>query len=258
MPTQEERTEARQRAKAAARAALRDPIAAELPVEVRAGLEGQESGVLGAGPGSGGIISDPEIRYLVIQYRCLGLSSRRVAKRLGIHHSTVSRFVKTPGYLAEFERRRGEITARIEENTRSMLQEIVIEAIQGKISDMRKSKNAFLRNKIRNELIALWREVSPTAGKGTTADRLRGVYERAISRKLENGTTVTEKYRLSGQATPSAPDSWPAPADDTAGGGPGAPADDSPSPAGGAQRPPALAGEVGGAGGDGGDSEGGV
>jgi len=187
-------------------------------------------GVLGAAEESGALPDPGEVAHLPLSRNasgaqfmlmqdqalrdklCLlvfcGLSQRRIAERLGVDKNTVLRAIKSEEFQVEYARQRDVLLAKVNDHVIARLDEIALECLELKISILRasggmaKRVKPHLQNQVANELLELWNNTKRDRKGGGLPDEFKAVWERAMQRRLPDGSTVTEKVTFSGSPGP--------------------------------------------------------
>ena len=175
-----------------------------------------------------GLMLDESLRDKLCMLVFVGLSQREIARRLGVDKNTVMRTIKSEAFQVEYARQRDILLAKVNEHIVMRLDEIALECVELKIDIMRASGRYAkrvkppLQNQVANELLELWSNAKRNAKGGGLPDEFKAIWERAIKRKQADGTTITERVRLTGPPAPTpagfaGAGGW----DDAAGGGSG-------------------------------------
>lgn len=186
----------------------------------------------------------------------LGYSNFRAAETLGVSHDMVDKLVVKPEFRDYYRQKMEIFINGVGEEMRTLVLEVMGEAIVGKVDDMRdKRTKPALRNQIRNELIELGRDLLKGKATGGADAALKAMYEKAIKRRNPDGSETTETYRVSGPPLANAPAGWPS---EQAAGGEVAEAEYRSGTEGGSIGPGEAANSAGSVGGNSRDGESGV
>lgn len=159
-------------------------------------LPGRESDPSGGGAS---VFSNPLTVKALCMMRFRGISFRKCAKALQTSHTSVERFLRSDRFKRIYEEERTLLLARVDDFAREQLQEVLLKAIQFKVS--------LLEGKIGNKVVPLrlrdkaasdlyeWGKEAVKSGRAGFSDVLKRTYEKAVARRLglAEGSRIARK-----------------------------------------------------------------
>lgn len=137
----------------------------------------------------------------VVWLKMCAWPNEHIARKVGLHHDAVNRYVNSPHFATLYEQKKGEFLGRVLEEMQGRLLEVGLEALQTRVELMRKAKSLWLRDKIAKDMLELAIEIGKARGpSGEVAEKLVAVIERIKKRKMADGSTEIEKIRVTGGA----------------------------------------------------------
>lgn len=128
-------------------------------------------------------------------YSFSGMSTREIADHMAIDRRLIKRVMLDPRYAQAYDLFKREIVGKIADALTQRVSETMIDALELKITLMKKAKSEWLKNQIANEILEMGKEITHGKGSGLS-DQLTAIWQRAIKKSLPDGTTVTETQTL--------------------------------------------------------------